>query len=74
MGAIQLQFDFGDEDSKLAMMDSKIKAISDSTGKVRRSLFAQMDEVKKLMIELKIENLALKQAIESLIIHKTPQS
>jgi hypothetical protein len=74
MNAIQLEFNVKDESEgeiKLGLMQIKINAMDESMGKVRRRLFAQMGELQKLYLELKLENQALKDALNGIKNEKT---
>lgn len=57
---LQLPLDDTDTDNKLAGMQSQIDAIAVSSGKVRRRMFAELGELKKLCQLLAIENEMLK--------------
>ena len=63
MDGLQLDFDFGDQmdvQLSLRMMRAQIDAMQHSADKVRRNLFAQVGELKKICSHLKKENLELK--------------
>lgn len=52
-------------------MQKQIELMDESMGKVRRSLFAQMTELKKLCLELKTENQEMKNILGKLSNEKT---
>ena len=61
MAAVQLEFSlYQDEDPKdpLSLMSSRIDQIEESMGKVRRKLFCEISELKKLITQLKETNSA----------------
>lgn len=69
MSAIQLELNIhaeSQEDFKLSCMQKQIDEICVSMGKVRRKLFAEMGEVKKLCHSLERENKELKSLLEDL--------
>jgi len=74
MNAIQLEFNVENEcytDLKVSLMQRQLIAMEDSVGKVRRKLFAEMGEIKKMYGEMKIENEKLKDALRLLNDEKT---
>lgn len=68
MNEIQLELNVenrSESEIKLDMMQKQIEAIADSTGKVRRKLFAEMTEIKKACLALRLENQDLKDKLRS---------
>lgn len=66
---IQLQFNLDNEtpeNIKLDAMQKQIDVMSESVGKVRKKMFAELGEVKKIMHILKTENETLKQEVRLL--------
>lgn len=66
---IQLEFNLENETTeniKLASMQKQIDIMSESVGKVRKKMFAELGEVKKLLHTLKTENETLKKEIREL--------
>jgi len=62
---MELQFNLNLDDKteveiKLDILQKQIDAIEESTGKVRRKLFAELGELKKICGSLQIENETLK--------------
>lgn len=69
MHEIQLQLDIGAEslqDKKLLAMQSQIQLMNESFGKVRRKLFAEMNEIKKLYLQMKQENRELREQLRAI--------
>lgn len=67
MNAIQLEFNIDNKtpaEMEIQYMKQLLTEMNDSMGKVRRKLFADMGELKKICHDLKTENLALKTALE----------
>jgi len=65
--AIQLEFNIenkSSQDRQLSDMQKQINQISESMGKVRRKIFSEVSEVKKLCAELKKENEQLKSMLK----------
>jgi hypothetical protein len=66
VNAFQLKFDF-DEDDKIDMrlkeMQLQLNAMTETNMKVRKKLFAETGELKKLVISLKIKNEMLERQI-----------
>ncbi len=63
MNAIQLEFnldDFDEYDIRLSCMQKQLDAMNESMGKVRRKIFAEVGELKKLIHCLQQENELLK--------------
>ena len=57
--AIQLEFNMKNESEvelKFSEMQKQLNEMNESMGKVRRKLFAEMGELKKLLHEMKMEN------------------
>jgi len=67
MQAIQLSFDIIEDDPYQQQLD----AMHDSMGKMRRSLFAQIGELKKQYYNLKTENEDLREQVKYLSNQKT---
>lgn len=69
MNAIQLEFDLKselDSDKKLDFMQKQIDELIESMGKVRKKLFSEMSEMKKVFNQIIIENQELKNSIEEM--------
>ena len=63
MNAIQLEFNLDDSDEydiRLSCMQKQLDAMNESMGKVRRKIFAEVGELKKLIHCLQQENELLK--------------
>jgi regulator of replication initiation timing len=74
MTNIQLEFNINnvsDNEMKLSIMQKQIDQMSESTGKVRRKLFSEIGEMKKLYNELKMENQELKMKLREINNEKT---
>lgn len=74
MNCVQLEFNIEDknpEEIKLSLMQKQIDQLSESMGKVRRKLFSEMGEMKKLYAELQKENEQLKIMLKELKNEKT---
>ena len=74
MNAIQLEFNLdceNKEDLKFSQMQKQINEMNDSMGKVRRKIFNEVGELKKLVYELKRENEELKVEVKRLRNEKT---
>ncbi len=72
--AIQLEFNIenkSSEEMQLSLMQKQIDQMGESMGKVRRKLFSEMSEMKKLYVELQKENENLKQMLKELKNEKT---
>jgi hypothetical protein len=68
MSDFQLEFNITNDpeaEFKLACMQKQIDDMSVSVGKVRRRMFAELSEVKKLVSLLQIENESLKQMMKA---------
>lgn len=52
-----------EEDHHLAMMQRQIDELVESMGKVRRKMFAELGEVKRICADLQAENANLKKAL-----------
>ena len=66
---VQLEFNIENntpEEVRLLIMQKQIDAMSESMGKVRRKLFSEMGELKKLYAELQRENQDLKTILKEL--------
>lgn len=77
MEPIQLELNIkneSEEDVKLSAMQKQIDAMSDSMGKVRRKLFAEVSEMKKQVATLQSENQLLKDILRDLKNEKTQWS
>jgi hypothetical protein len=69
MNAQQLEFDlFSDQtiECRLDMVHRQINEVSDSCGKVRRKLFAELGYLKKICKLLMQDNLSLKKALNEM--------
>ena len=74
MSDLQLEFNIdkkSPEEFQIYLMQKQIDQMSDSLGKVRRRLFSEMGEMKKLYGELHKENLELKTIVKELTHEKT---
>lgn len=74
MNAIQLEFNLENEsetDVKHSIMQKQLDEMHESMGKVRRKLFSEMGEMKKLYICLKNENDELKRKLKDIRNEKT---
>jgi hypothetical protein len=60
-----------ESDVRLALMQKQIDGIHDSMGKVRRRIFAEVSEMKKLYVSLQQENEMLKNELALLKDQKT---
>ncbi len=72
--AVQMEFNINNDsatDVKLSLMQKQIDEMHESMGKVRRKLFGEMGEMKKLYTELKAENEGLKMQLKELKNEKT---
>ncbi len=66
MTAIQLEFNLENEtetDFRLSFMQRQIDEMNNSMGKVRRKIFSEVGELKKMCITLQAENSALKSSL-----------
>lgn len=66
---IQLELNLEDKTSdemKIYLMQKKIDEFCDSMGKVRRKVFAELGDVKKICVEIQKENLALKETLRKM--------
>jgi hypothetical protein len=63
---LELNLQSDSEDLKFCLVQNQIDAINDSMGKVRRKLFSELGEIKKMFFELKKENEFLKAEVKSL--------
>ena len=69
MSSVQLEFNIEDQSEseiKLSIMQKQIDEMHESMGKVRRKLFSEMGEMKKLFAELQTENQNLKEMLKEL--------
>ncbi len=69
MNAIQLEFNIDNrspQEIELSIMQKQLNQMHESMGKVRRCLFAEVGQMKKLYIELQKENLELKGMLREL--------
>ena len=74
MNAIQLEFNLADESPealRFNQMQAQIDQMSDSLGKARRRLFAELGELKKLYASIAAENHELKSALNEFKCQKT---
>lgn len=73
MAAIQLEFNIDDkspEELRFCNMEKHLGAMDESMGKVRRRLFAEMGELKKLCASIQQENTELKTLLDQLLERK----
>ncbi|MEN6512242.1 MAG: hypothetical protein ABFD00_10500 [Chloroherpetonaceae bacterium] len=71
---IQLEFNLENktnEEIQLSILQKQVDQMNDSMGKVRRKLFSELGEVKKICSELQQENYDLKNLIKELKNEKT---
>ena len=69
MSTIQLEFNLdnlNDSDLRFFQMQQQIDVIHQSSGKVRRKLFTEMGELKKICLDLQFENESLKKSLREL--------
>lgn len=69
MTAVQLEFNIenkSDEELRFDMMQKQIDAFCDSMGKVRKKLFAEQTELKKLCAKLHAENQQMKDILDKI--------
>ena len=59
------------EQLTLSIMQNQLHLMNESMGKVRRKLFSELGDVKKMYQEMKIENQMLKSKIDTLHHQKT---
>ena len=74
MEYVQLEFNVENktpEEVWMSMMQKQIDLVCESAGKVRRKLFSEMGEMKKLYSELKQENQELKTLLRGIHNEKT---
>lgn len=74
MGSVQLEFNLdgkSDEDVRFSHIQKQVDEMSVSVGKVRKRLFAELSEVKKLCADLVHQNEALKKELADLKDQKT---
>lgn len=67
--AVQLELNLESRSShemQLSLMQKQIDQMCDSMGKVRRKLFSEMSEMKKLFAQLEEENFNLKTTLKEL--------
>lgn len=73
MNAIQLEINFKNEnesDYRISQMETQLNQMHESMGKVRRKIFSEVGELKKLCQSLKEENESLKIALKELLNEK----
>lgn len=63
---LELNLESDSENLKFCLVQNQIDAINESMGKVRRKLFSELTEIKKLFFELKKENEFLKAEVRGL--------
>jgi hypothetical protein len=66
MSAIQLEFNIdssSEEDYRFSCMQKQINEMNDSMGKVRRGVFREVGELKKIVLGLREENETLKRKL-----------
>jgi septal ring factor EnvC (AmiA/AmiB activator) len=74
MNAIQLEFNLNNEnetDIRISQIQNQVDNMNQSMDKVRKKLFAQMNELKKICADLKCENEDLKKLLGELKNEKT---
>lgn len=74
MSAVQLEFNLDDADEydiRLSCMQKQLDAMNESMGKVRRKIFAEVGELKKLVMVLQDDNEMLKNRLNVLQNHNT---
>lgn len=74
MNSMQLEFNFDEENEiyfKMCQMQKQINEINESTGKVRKKLFSEIGELKKICQILQIENEILKNSLREFKNEKT---
>lgn len=74
MNAIQLEFNLKNEsesDYRISLIQQQIDQMNESMGKVRRKIFSELSEVKKLCQSLQEENESFKNALKELRNEKT---
>lgn len=74
MNYIQLELNIENNSSEqieLSLMQKQIDKMEDSMGKVRRRLFSELGEMKKICVNLKKENEELKSILKELKNEKT---
>lgn len=74
MEAVQLELNIENQSDsclRLAEMQRQLDFMSESVGKVRRKLFSEMGEVKKMCVSLQEENRELKRMLRKLTNEKT---
>lgn len=72
--SVQLEFNIenkSSEEMQLLLMQKQIDQMSDSMGKVRRKLFSEMSEMKRLFSDLQRENQELKTMLKEIKNEKT---
>ncbi len=75
MGPIQLELNvLGEKDSAFFVMQKQLESMNESLGKVRRKLFSEMSELKKICHKLECENVDLKNQLKELKNEKTDWS
>lgn len=66
---LQLEFNIDNkspEEIRFSLMEKQLSQMAESMGKVRRCLFAEVGQMKKLYIELQKENLELKAILKEI--------
>lgn len=65
MTAIQLEFDIykEEDDRRIFILQKQIDEVLESFGKVRRKLFAEVGELKKICSQLQLENIDLRSQV-----------
>lgn len=69
MESLQLEFnidDMSEENVKFSTLQKQIDMMNETFGKVRRKLFCEMGELKKLYLSIQKENFELKERLRSL--------
>lgn len=69
MHEIQLELNidnFSRDDLRLQEMQKQIDSVCESMGKVRRKLFSEMSEMKKIISELQTQNIELREKLRQM--------
>ena len=72
--SLQLEFNIENkcsEDLQISLMQKQIDQVCDSMGKVRRCLFSELNQMKKICFDLQKENEELKTVLKELKNEKT---
>ena len=66
MAAIQLDFNFIDDNHDIRMLQKQLDAISDSVTRTRKRLFAEIGELRKAYAKIALENAELKNKLNAI--------